>query len=176
MMIPLGRDARRRSTALQQSDPRQASIPTSPRPSGWRMALRKKAKANPTGFTLVELMIVVAIIGLLAAVAIPQFLNARNRADAKAKVGELVGIAKECATFNAEADESTTTIQEPTGGEIACGGANPEPRTLASRAFAAQTTVDCLGTTIDGDEFTQVTITVTQAGQMSCSKTMPANS
>ena len=56
------------------------------------MALPKKAKANPTGFTLVELMIVVAIIGLLSAVAIPQFLNARNRADAKSKVGELVGI------------------------------------------------------------------------------------
>ena len=55
-------------------------------------------------FTLVELMIVVAIIGLLSAVALPQFLNARSRADAKSKVGEAVGLAKECAVFDAEAD------------------------------------------------------------------------
>jgi type IV pilus assembly protein PilA len=134
------------------------------------MALRKKAKANPTGFTLVELMIVVAIIGLLAAVAIPQFLNARNRADAKAKVGELVGIAKECATFNAEADQSTTTIQEPTGGQITCGGANPPVSLdLASRRFAAPTTVDCLGKTFS--EATGVTIEVSGAGQMECEET-----
>lgn len=133
------------------------------------MALLRRAKAKPDGFTMVELMIVVAIIGLLSAVAIPQFLNARNRADAKLKVGEVVGIAKECATFNAEADESLNTIQQPTGGEIACGGPNPEQRTLASRVFAAQKTVDCLGTTIQGDEVTQVTITVTESGQMSYS-------
>ena len=167
MMIPLDRDARRHSTALQQSGPRQASIPTSPRPSGWRMALPKKAKANPTGFTLVELMIVVAIIGLLSAVAIPQFLNARNRADAKSKVGELVGIAKECATFNAEADEAASTVHPPVGSAIACGGANP-PTTLdlVSREFAAPTTVDCLGKTFSN--VTGVTIEVSGAGEISC--------
>jgi len=32
------------------------------------------------GFTLVEIMIVVAIIGLLAAIAIPNFIKARNQA------------------------------------------------------------------------------------------------
>ena len=55
----------------------------------------------------------VAIVGLLTAVALPQFLSARNRADAKAAVGEIVGLAKECATYNAEADITPSTLTGP---------------------------------------------------------------
>ncbi len=39
-----------------------------------------KVQKNTTGFTLVEIMIVVAIIGLLAAIAVPNFVNARSEA------------------------------------------------------------------------------------------------
>ena len=38
-----------------------------------------RLQRNEKGFTLVEIMIVVAIIGLLAALAIPNFIKARNR-------------------------------------------------------------------------------------------------
>jgi prepilin-type N-terminal cleavage/methylation domain-containing protein len=44
----------------------------------------KNRTSNKQGFTLVEIMIVVAIIGLLAAIAIPSFLNARTRSQTSA--------------------------------------------------------------------------------------------
>lgn len=47
--------------------------------------LHKKAKENQKGFTLIELMIVVVIIGILAAITVPNFIASSNKAKAGAE-------------------------------------------------------------------------------------------
>jgi prepilin-type N-terminal cleavage/methylation domain-containing protein len=49
----------------------------------------KKLNKSHGGFTLVEIMIVVAIIALLAAIAVPGFLRARKRSQASRVVNDL---------------------------------------------------------------------------------------
>ena len=46
------------------------------------------------GFTLVEVMIVVAIIGLLAAIGIPSIMNAMSKAQEKAKARNVASVEK----------------------------------------------------------------------------------
>jgi type IV pilus assembly protein PilA len=58
----------------------------------------RKGSLAEKGFTLVELMIVIAIVGILSAVAFPQFIGYRDRAELTSQIGEASGLAKECGT------------------------------------------------------------------------------
>merc|ERR1712137_1344428 len=73
---------------------------------------RKKPKnLLQKGFTLVELMIVIVIVGVLSAVALPNFLGTRDKAAAGALIGSLQGFAKQCATEQLTEGGSLTTVE-----------------------------------------------------------------
>jgi prepilin-type N-terminal cleavage/methylation domain-containing protein len=68
------------------------------------------------GFTLVEIMIVVAIIGLLAAIAIPNFIKARQSSQRAACVANLRTIDGAKTNWALEAKKTGTDV--PTDGDL----------------------------------------------------------
>ena len=65
---------------------------------------RKGKKAN--GFTLIELMVVVAIVGILTAVGLPNLTKAQDKAKDSAAIATLTNAAKECSLALLSGDNS----------------------------------------------------------------------
>jgi prepilin-type N-terminal cleavage/methylation domain-containing protein len=67
----------------------------------------KKLQTKYAAFTLVEIMIVVAIIALLAAIAVPGFLRARKRSQASRILNDLRMIDSACDQYAIETSRKT---------------------------------------------------------------------
>src|SRR5690242_901870 len=76
----------------------------------------KLSTSRKSGFTLVEIMIVVAIIGLLAAIAIPNFVKARAASQKNACIANLKQIDGAKATWALEQKKGNT--DEPTDAQL----------------------------------------------------------
>ena len=71
----------------------------------------RKKMSNRKGFTLVELLVVVAIIGILAAIAVPKFANANNSAKVAKIQADLRTIDSASAIYNAKEGAYPTAAQ-----------------------------------------------------------------
>ena len=80
--------------------------------------LQKLANRNSKGFTLIELMIVIAIIGILAAIAIPNFLRYRDKAYCAKSETDAQNVVAALASYFADPDHTAIpTLAELTGTE-----------------------------------------------------------
>jgi type IV pilus assembly protein PilA len=135
--------------------------------------LQRRESLNPIsrGFTLVELMIVVAIVGILSAVALPNFLQARSAALIGSRVGEAIGFAKECAVFTVTGIGVTPTPPDggPDGGVSIdqCTGQDSPGTVTASWGSARAAGVRCLGDTSTSTDTTAV-VNIAANGALDC--------
>lgn len=117
--------------------------------------MQKTFRLN-AGFTLIEVLIVVAILGIIAGIAFPSYMNSvkkSNRSDAKAALNDAAQRLQRCYTsLNTYADAANCSVRASLEGE---GGLESGERMYSVTVAAngnAQTTYILTATAISGTQ------------------------
>jgi type IV pilus assembly protein PilA len=105
------------------------------------LAIRKRLDQSDEGFTLIELLVVVIIIGILAAIAIPAFLNQRERARRAAVQSDLRNVAIQAETYFTD----NNTYDGFEADALFTGYAESDGVTLTAAAGDTTATSFCIG-------------------------------
>ena len=78
----------------------------------YRFKLKEDLKTHSSGFTLIEVMIVIAIMGILTSIGVPNYIKYREKARIAVAITEIKFIEKEIANFVVENGELPEDLSE----------------------------------------------------------------
>lgn len=124
-----------------------------------------KKKNNKKGFTLIELIVVVAILGILAAIAVPRLMSSRDKANWSAHAGNIRTIESAITMYQAEGGDIATLAVSNAG--VESGGTGNEHGNFVENYLNSWPTQPGTYTVVAGKVVATPDVTATEASENS---------